>query len=113
LIRVLNSAVWFTVLALVIGCGRGTYRSSPVDAEQGDKSRFGVMGMAGNVSEWTASRGTDPRMPSQTVPLIRSGNWRNSDAGITRRALLLTDLQADEALGFRTAADAQPGKAAE
>ena len=91
----------------------GYERSSPVDVVQGDKSRFGVMGMAGNVSEWTASRGTDPRMPSQTLPVIRGGNWRNPDAGITRRALLLTDLQADEALGFRTAADAQPGKAAE
>ena len=91
----------------------GYERSSPVDAKQGDKSPFGVMGMAGNVSEWTESRDTDPRMPSQRIPVIRGGNWRNSDAGITRRALLLTDLQADEALGFRTASDTQPGKAAE
>ncbi|MGA7883632.1 MAG: hypothetical protein WCD63_22460, partial [Terrimicrobiaceae bacterium] len=60
----------------------------------------------------TESRDTDPRMPSQRIPVIRGGNWRNSDAGITRRALLLTDLQADEVLGFRTASDAQPGKAA-
>ncbi len=90
----------------------GYERLSPVDAKQGDKSPFGVMGMAGNVSEWTESRDTDPRMPSQRIPVIRGGNWRNSDAGITRRALLLTDLQADEALGFRTASDTQPSKAA-
>jgi formylglycine-generating enzyme required for sulfatase activity/DNA-binding NarL/FixJ family response regulator len=91
----------------------GFERSSPVDAKQGDKSVFGVIGMAGNVSEWTASRDTDPRMPSQGIPVIRGGNWRNPDVDITRRALLLTDLQADEALGFRTASDVQPGKATE
>ena len=42
----------------------GYKRWSPVDAKKGDKSPFGVMGMAGNVSEWTASLDTDPRMPS-------------------------------------------------
>ncbi len=88
----------------------GYKRWSPVDAKKGDRSPFGVLGTAGNVSEWTASLDTDPRMPSQKIPVIRGGNWKNPDHSVTRRVLLLTDLQADDALGFRTATDAQPGK---
>jgi formylglycine-generating enzyme required for sulfatase activity/DNA-binding NarL/FixJ family response regulator len=87
----------------------GYQRWSPVDAKKGDKSPFGVIDTAGNVSEWTASLDTDPRMPSQKIPVIRGGNWKNPDSSITRRVLLLTDLQADDALGFRTASDVQPG----
>ncbi|HEY5707050.1 MAG TPA: SUMF1/EgtB/PvdO family nonheme iron enzyme [Terrimicrobiaceae bacterium] len=89
----------------------GYKRWSPVDAKKGDRSPFGVMDMAGNVSEWTASLDTDPRMPSEKVPVIRGGNWRNPDYSVTRRVLLLTDLQANDALGFRTASDV-PAKAA-
>ena len=89
----------------------GYKRWSPVDARKGDKSPFGVMGMAGNVSEWTASLDTDPRMPTQKIPVIRGGNWKNPDQSVTRRVLLLTDLQTDDALGFRTASNVQPGKA--
>ena len=62
--------------------------------------------------EWTATLDTDPRMSSQKIPVIRGGNWKNPDYSIARRVLLLTDLQADDALGFRTASDVQPGKAA-
>ncbi|MFZ0709749.1 MAG: SUMF1/EgtB/PvdO family nonheme iron enzyme, partial [Terrimicrobiaceae bacterium] len=90
----------------------GYRRWSPVDARKGDKSPFGVMDMAGNVSEWTASLDVDPRMASQKVPVIRGGNWKNPDYSVTRRVLLLTDLQADEALGFRTASDAPSSNAA-
>jgi formylglycine-generating enzyme required for sulfatase activity len=90
----------------------GYKRWSPVDAKKGDRSPFGVIDTAGNVSEWTASMDTDPRMSSQKIPVIRGGNWKNPDYSIARRVLLLTDLQADDALGFRTASDVQPGKAA-
>jgi len=90
----------------------GYKRWSPVDAKREDRSPFGVMDTAGNVSEWTASLDTDPRMSSEKIPVIRGGNWKNPDYGITRRVLLLTDLQADDALGFRTASDVQPGRAA-
>jgi formylglycine-generating enzyme required for sulfatase activity len=90
----------------------GYKRWSPVDAKQGDRSPFGVIDTAGNVSEWTATLDTDPRMSSQKIPVIRGGNWKNPDYSIARRVLLLTDLQADDALGFRTASDLQPGKAA-
>ena len=43
----------------------GYNRWSPVDAMTGDKSPYGVMDMAGNVSEWTA---TVTRRGSLTTP---------------------------------------------
>jgi len=82
---------------------------APVDEVKTDKSMFGVIGMAGNVSEWTSSRATDPQLPSQEVPVIRGGNWRTpKDYQLTRRVLKLTELQTDEALGFRTVSDPPP-----
>ncbi|CAN5417239.1 hypothetical protein BH09VER1_BH09VER1_29210 [soil metagenome] len=85
---------------------------SPVDAMKKDKSPFDVMDMAGNVSEWTSSIDVDAENPMGKVPVIRGGNWRTPDYSITRRVLKLTELQNDEALGFRTAADLSPDKAA-
>ena len=82
---------------------------SPVDAKRSDKSPFGVMGAAGNVSEWTASFDTDPVMSSQKVPVIRGGNWKGPDLKLTRRVLTLTDLEARDTVGFRTASDAPGG----
>ena len=90
----------------------GYKRWSPVDAKMEDKSPFGVVGLAGNVSEWTASPGEDPRMQGNKIPVIRGGNWRNQDYSITRRVLLLTSLQVDDALGFRTASDSPPERTA-
>ena len=82
---------------------------APVDEVKTDKSMFGVIGMAGNVSEWTSSRAADPQLPSQEVPVIRGGNWRTpKDYQLTRRVLKLTELQTDEALGFRTVSDPPP-----
>jgi formylglycine-generating enzyme required for sulfatase activity/DNA-binding NarL/FixJ family response regulator len=89
----------------------GYKRWAPVDAKTADRSPFDVFGMAGNVSEWTASFDNDPRMASNKIPVIRGGNWRNPDYSLSRRVLLLTELQADDALGFRTAADSLPGSA--
>ena len=83
----------------------GYKRWSPVDAKTADRSPFGVIGMAGNVSEWTDSLDEDPRMPGNKLPVIRGGNWRNPDYSVSRRVLLLMDLEADDALGFRTASD--------
>jgi formylglycine-generating enzyme required for sulfatase activity len=88
----------------------GYKRWAPVDAIRGDRSPYGVAGMAGNVSEWTSSFDTDPQFSSGKLPVIRGGNWRNPDYTITRRVLLLTDLQADNGLGFRTASDSPPAQ---
>ena len=83
---------------------------SPVDAVKTDKSPFNVYGMAGNVSEWTATLDADPMLPSQKVPVIRGGNWRTPDYKLTRRVLKLSEIQNDEALGFRTVSDTPPAK---
>ena len=88
----------------------GHKRWSPVDAKMEDKSPFDVVGLAGNVSEWTASSDEDPRMQGKRIPVIRGGNWKNKDYSVTRRVLLLTSLQADDALGFRTASDSPPDR---
>jgi len=88
----------------------GFKRWSPVDAKKGDKSPFGMFGAAGNVSEWTATYSSSPEMGGDELPVIRGGNWKSQDASVTRRVLKLMDLQADDALGFRTASDTPPGK---
>ncbi len=88
----------------------GFKRWNPVDAKKADKSPFGVVGMAGNVSEWTATYDAGPESGGDKVPVIRGGNWKNPDPSVTRRVVRLMDLQQDDALGFRTASDTPPGK---
>lgn len=86
----------------------GFKRWSPVDEKKGDKSPFEVLGMAGNVSEWTATYDSAPTLGGDKVPVIRGGNWRNPDSSVTRRVVQFMDLQQDDALGFRTASDTAP-----
>jgi formylglycine-generating enzyme required for sulfatase activity len=83
----------------------GFKRWSPVNAPKSDRSEYGVYGMAGNVSEWTATFAEDPQLPGDKVPVIRGGNWKTNDASIIRRVLKLSESQSDEGLGFRTAKD--------
>jgi len=84
----------------------GWRRWSPVDAMRTDRSEFGVMGMAGNVSEWTGTWAPSERFGME-VPVIRGGNWQNPDHinPLTRRILLRMPEQFDMNLGFRTASD--------
>ncbi len=88
----------------------GWKRWSPVDAMKGDKSPFGVMGMAGNVSEWTDSWAESPELGGLKVPVIRGGNWQNPDYRLTRRLTVRMAEQNDMVLGFRTASDTPPSK---
>jgi formylglycine-generating enzyme required for sulfatase activity len=82
----------------------GWRKWSTVDGVKSDKSPYGVIGMAGNVGEWTGSWVEDPQMPSVEVPVIRGGNWRTMDYTLTRRVFLMEN-KSDMALGFRTASD--------
>ncbi len=86
----------------------GFDRWAPVEGVRKDKSSFGAIGMAGNVSEWTASQDVDPKIASAKVHVIRGGNYRTPDYVLTRRVLKLSDYESDEALGFRTASDTAP-----
>jgi len=88
----------------------GWDRWSPVDAMKKDKSPYGVMGMAGNVGEWTASFDVDPKFNSAKIPVIRGGNFFVKDYQLTRRIRALTEIQSDQAIGFRTVSDTAPAK---
>ncbi len=82
----------------------GFKRWSPVDQPSTDRSDAGVLGTAGNVSEWTASRHEFPN--GEKNPVIRGGNWKNSSPVTGKmRITRLKDTHTDEALGFRTAKD--------
>ncbi|PTY03418.1 hypothetical protein DB346_05920 [Verrucomicrobia bacterium LW23] len=64
-------------LSSVPGKVDGYIGPCPVDAMGRDVSPFGVVGMAGNVSEWTNSWGPYERMKSYEVPVIRGANFDN------------------------------------
>lgn len=83
----------------------GFKRWSPVDQPEGDKSPRGIRGMAGNVSEWTATWAPSEDGMAGEVPVVRGGNWGNAEYHITRRRAILDPLQAQDALGFRTVSD--------
>jgi formylglycine-generating enzyme required for sulfatase activity len=76
---------------------------APVDAIKTDKSPFGVIGMAGNVSEWT-----DSWDEAHTYPVIRGGNYHSPDNKLTKRFAKLDAEGTTEYLGFRTASDTKP-----
>ncbi|HEY5792286.1 MAG TPA: SUMF1/EgtB/PvdO family nonheme iron enzyme, partial [Chthoniobacterales bacterium] len=92
----------------------GWKKWNPVDAVGKDKSEFGVMDLAGNVSEWTDSwvPSEDPALGGMQVPVIRGGNWRAEDYKLTRRSTALMAEKPDWRVGFRTASEKAPDKPA-
>jgi formylglycine-generating enzyme required for sulfatase activity len=77
---------------------------APVDAILSDRSAYGVIGMAGNVSEWTGTWDA-----GKTFVVVRGGNFKSN----SEQALLTSQLKeypdaAAQALGFRTASDTPP-----
>ena len=86
----------------------GYKRWSPVNLPAGDVSPSGVRGMAGNVSEWTATMAPHEEGMGGEVPVIRGGNWNNPEHNITRRRAILDPLQQQDTLGFRTVSDTPP-----
>ncbi len=61
-----------------------------------DKSPYGVLDMAGNVSEWTQS--VDP----SGNPVIRGGNFGNVSGEVTRRITNQPSVTLSDRIGFRT-----------
>jgi formylglycine-generating enzyme required for sulfatase activity len=83
----------------------GFKKWSPVDAIAGDRSPYGVIGTAGNVSEWTGAL----RVPAagKVNAVVRGGNW--SDAVLDmHRAQSLDASQSQPTVGFRTVSDKAP-----
>lgn len=85
----------------------GYNSTSPVTQPDTDRSPFGVIGMLGNVQEWTGTIERHPELPDVRVPIVRGGHY-----GIKSNPRLLTDRifpdsPSDTALarGFRTASD--------
>ena len=83
----------------------GYNRWSPVDAMTGDRSPYGVMDMAGNVSEWTA---TVTRKGLVDYPWIRGGNFGSQEFDALHRANSLDTLGSLDRVGFRTVSDKPP-----
>lgn len=87
---------------------------SPVDQPPGDVSAFGVVGMAGNVQEWTATWSPHPDLPDKRVPVLRGGHFGMPSSNELLTARHFAD-DADEstiARGFRTVSDSPPATGA-
>jgi len=77
-----------------------------VDAFPSDRSTYGVIGMAGNVSEWTGSWDA-----SKTNVVVRGGNFKSSaEQALTTSTIKVYPEHVAETLGFRTAGDNPPAK---
>ena len=64
-----------------------------------DRSPYGVLDMAGNVSEWTST------VDQSGNPVIRGGNFGNYNADVTRRVTNQGCLTISDRVGFRTISD--------
>ena len=78
----------------------------------GDRSPYGVYGMAGNVSEWTDTIVPSSRLQSEEVAVIRGANFKTNSE---ERAVLTHRNTTDGIpgyrafwLGFRCARDVPP-----
>jgi formylglycine-generating enzyme required for sulfatase activity len=64
-----------------------------------DRSPYGVLDMAGNVSEWTSS------VDRSGNPVVRGGNFGNLSADVARRITNQRSLTLSDRIGFRTVSD--------
>jgi formylglycine-generating enzyme required for sulfatase activity/CheY-like chemotaxis protein len=78
---------------------------NPVDKIKGDKSPFGVIGMAGNVREWTATWDA-----AKHKPIVKGGSFMSSDVRLDQRAETIDPSAVSEAIGFRTVSHTPPVK---
>ena len=77
-----------------------------VDKVSGDKSAFGVYGMAGNVSEWTGTWTPDNR-----YPIVKGGNYMSADVRLDKRVEDQDGSKGAEHIGFRTVTTNKPSNA--
>jgi formylglycine-generating enzyme required for sulfatase activity len=80
-----------------------------VNAMPEDISPYDVVGMAGNVSEWTATLAPHPEDPDKTVPVFRGGDFHQpSPQALTTPWLAKSPDYAQPFLGFRTVSSKAP-----
>ena len=76
-----------------------------VDQLGEDESPFGIVGMGGNVSEWTATFSVDPNHPDQKTPIVKGASFVSREQlDLTRGRLPPAD-KPSMSRGFRIAAD--------
>ena len=79
---------------------------SRVDQVSGDRSASGVVGMAGNVSEWTNTWTADNRFP-----ILKGGNFMSADVRLDKRVEDQDGGKGAEHIGFRTVTTNKPSNA--
>ena len=78
---------------------------SPVNLPPTDVSADGVMGLAGNVSEWTDSEQVHPEFPDRMAPVVKGGSFlTNGSIDSHSHVRVLNKNEFQPWLGFRTAA---------
>jgi len=87
-----------------IGTVDGFNLWGPVDQQKYDKSPDGVIGMAGNVSEWTGTW-----TPDNTKPIVKGGNFSIPLMKLSGR-LPMEPGKKEEFIGFRTVSHKAPEK---
>ncbi|NQU10282.1 SUMF1/EgtB/PvdO family nonheme iron enzyme [bacterium] len=66
-----------------------------------DRSEAGVIGLAGNVSEWTATT------PTRDAATVRGGSFRDAPAPLSQRTVETRRTYQGESVGFRCTADVE------
>lgn len=79
-----------------------------VDLCTQDRSPEGVIGMAGNVAEWTADWAPHPDEPDRKVPVFRGGDFHQSAVPLNKPWIARDVDFAQPFVGFRTVSDTAP-----
>ena len=83
---------------------------APVNKIVEDVSPEGIVGMAGNVEEWTSSWNNHPDYPDLLVPVVRGGHFAQKSPSnvLSSRTYAQSASEATLARGFRTVSDKAP-----
>ena len=83
---------------------------APVNKPESDVSAFGIVGMAGNIQEWTSTWAPHPDLVDTRVPVVRGGYFglKSSDHVLTDRIFAADANESALARGFRTVSDTEP-----
>ncbi len=89
------------------GGGRDGFNAwAPVDALPTDVSPYGVMGLLGNVSEWTGTLGADAANSGREVPIVKGASFLTGEGLALTHGRLSSPDDRSLSRGFRIAADA-------